>query len=127
MFNQYAAVMGMNEDLKLVGNNFTNAATALYISTLVGEIISGTPTFYATVSARITGDPLGYILQKVPVGKWLGMNVILWGIVTASIASVKNYHGLLVCRVLLGVFEAATSPCLMLIIGEPHDIPIIMK
>jgi MFS family permease len=60
----------------------------------------------------------GYILQKVLPGKWLGVNVILWGLVTASTAAVKNYHGLLACRILLGVFEAAMAPCLMLITGE---------
>ncbi|KIM92205.1 hypothetical protein PILCRDRAFT_299 [Piloderma croceum F 1598] len=95
----YAAVMGMNEDLKLVGNNFSNTATALYIATLITEI------------------PTGYILQKVPPGKWLGMNVILWGMTVGCTAVVKNYHGLLACRILLGVFEAAMPPCLMLITG----------
>ncbi|KIM92208.1 hypothetical protein PILCRDRAFT_301 [Piloderma croceum F 1598] len=101
----YAAVMGMNEDLKLVGNNFTNAATALYIATFIGEILTGC------------------ILQKIPPGEWLGINVILWGIVTASTATVKNYHGLLACRVLLGLFEAAMSPCLMLITGMWYTKP----
>jgi len=38
---QYAAVMGMNEDIKLVGNDFSNAATALYIATLVAEVPTG--------------------------------------------------------------------------------------
>jgi MFS family permease len=60
----------------------------------------------------------GYILQKVLHGKWLGINVILWGITVACTAAVKNYHGLLACRILLGMFEAAMPPCLMLIIGE---------
>jgi hypothetical protein len=60
----------------------------------------------------------GYILQKVPPGKWLGMNVILWGTAVAFTAAVENYRGLLVCRILLGVFEAAMPPCLMLITGE---------
>jgi len=31
---------------------------------------------------------------------------------------VTNYHGLLACRILLGVFEASVPPCLMLITGE---------
>jgi hypothetical protein len=43
--HQYAAVMGMNEDLKLVGNNFSNTATALYIATLVAEIPTGKLSF----------------------------------------------------------------------------------
>jgi hypothetical protein len=59
-----------------------------------------------------------YILQKIPPGKWLGANVILWGIVTASTASLKSYRGLLINRILVGIFEAATAPCLMLITGD---------
>ena len=43
--HQYAAVMGMNKDLKLVGNDFTNAATSLYIATLVTEIATGRLSF----------------------------------------------------------------------------------
>jgi hypothetical protein len=33
-------------------------------------------------------------------------------------AVVKDYYGLIACRILLGVFEAALPPCLMLITGE---------
>lgn len=64
----------------------------------------------------------GYIIQKVPPGKWLGINVILWGIITASTGAVKNYHHLLVCRILLGTSEAAIQPCLMIITGESQII-----
>lgn len=63
-----------------------------------------------------------YILQKVPPGKWLGTNVILWGIVTASTASLRSYRGLLANRILVGVFEASTAPCLMLITGDSISI-----
>lgn len=38
---QYAAVMGLNKDLKLTGNDFTNAATAFFIAYLIAEIPSG--------------------------------------------------------------------------------------
>ncbi|KAJ7704498.1 putative MFS transporter [Mycena rosella] len=93
----YAAVMGLNLDLGLVGNNFNNVGSATYIANLVAEL------------------PTGYIVQKVRPGKWLGMNIILWGVVTACTAAVTNYRGLLVCRILLGILEAATPPCLMLI------------
>lgn len=34
--------MGMNKDLKLVGNEFTNAATALFIANLIAEVPTGT-------------------------------------------------------------------------------------
>ena len=42
-FYQYAAVMGMNKDLKLTGNNFSNAASATYIATLIIEVPIGRP------------------------------------------------------------------------------------
>ncbi len=96
----YAALMGINKDLKLVGNNFTNAATAFFIAYLIAEI------------------PNGIVLQKMPVAKWLGTNVILWGIATACTAAAKDYHTLLAARIFLGIFEAAIAPSLMLISSQ---------
>ena len=55
------------------------------------------------------------VLQRVPVAKWLGANVVLWGIATACTAAAKSYHGLLAARIFLGIFEAAIAPSLMLI------------
>ncbi|CAM6119286.1 unnamed protein product [Calypogeia fissa] len=96
----YAAVMGLTKDLKLRGDDFSNAATALYIAFLVSEV------------------PNGFLLQRVPVAKWLGGTMIVWGIVTACTAATKDYTGLLTVRIFLGVFEASTAPCLMLISSQ---------
>ncbi|KAL0633011.1 hypothetical protein Q9L58_008073 [Maublancomyces gigas] len=95
----YAAVMGLPKDLKLVGNQFTWAATAFSIAYLIAEI------------------PTGYILQKVPVGRYLAVNVILWGIATGCTAAAKDFNGLLIARIFLGIFEAAIAPCLTIITG----------
>lgn len=96
----YAAVMGLNKDLHLVGNDFTNTATAFFIAYLIAEI------------------PNAIVLQKVPVAKWLGANVVLWGIATACTAAAKDYHSLLAARIFLGIFEAAIAPSLMLISSQ---------
>ena len=96
----YAAVMGLNKDLKLKGNNFTNTATAFFIAYLIAEI------------------PNAIVLQKIPVAKWLGANVVLWGIATACTAAAKDYHTLLASRIVLGIFEAAIAPSLMLISSQ---------
>lgn len=58
---------------------------------------------------------IGYLLQKVPTGKWLGFNVAAWGIATACTAAAKDYNSLLAARIFLGIFEAAIAPSLMLI------------
>ncbi|ETN44523.1 uncharacterized protein HMPREF1541_10193 [Cyphellophora europaea CBS 101466] len=96
----YAAVMGLVPELKLRGNDFTNAATAFFIAYLVTEV------------------PTAYILNKVPPGKYLGINVVLWGIATACTAACHNYSSLLAARIFLGIFEAAIAPCLMLISSQ---------
>lgn len=96
----YAAVMGLPMDLSLRGNEFTNAATAFFGAYLVAEL------------------PTPFILNKVPAGKWLGANVVLWGIATACTAATKDYSSLLAARIFLGAFEAPVAPCLMLISSQ---------
>ncbi|KFY12033.1 hypothetical protein V492_04134 [Pseudogymnoascus sp. VKM F-4246] len=96
----YAAVMGINKDLSLTKPNFTNVGSAFFIAYLIAEV------------------PTGYVLQKVPPGKWLGINVCLWGISCAAAAGATNYRTLLTARIFLGMFEAAIAPCLMLISSQ---------
>ncbi|KAF8198256.1 hypothetical protein K438DRAFT_1759644 [Mycena galopus ATCC 62051] len=66
--------MGLNTDLKLVGNDFNNAVSWMFISNLIAIF------------------PTGYIIQKIHPGKWLGCNVILWGVVTPCTARVTDYR-----------------------------------
>ncbi|KAK1998007.1 major facilitator superfamily transporter [Colletotrichum falcatum] len=96
----YAAVMGLPKDLKLVGNEFSNIATFLFVGLLCFEV------------------PNIYFLQMVPAAKWLGLNVILWGTATACGAAAHNYQTMLVTRVFLGIFEATIGPSLMLISSQ---------
>ncbi|KAF3319090.1 hypothetical protein TWF173_003543 [Orbilia oligospora] len=93
----YAAVMGLNQDLRLKGNEFSWCATAFFIAFLLAEI------------------PTGIILQKLPTAKYLGFSVIMWGITTACTAACHDFTGLLIVRIFLGAFEAAIAPCLILI------------
>lgn len=39
--SQYAAVMGISKDLHLVGNNFSNVASAFFIAYLIAEVPNG--------------------------------------------------------------------------------------
>ncbi|KAL8754890.1 MAG: hypothetical protein Q9184_004971 [Pyrenodesmia sp. 2 TL-2023] len=96
----YAAVMGLNKELNLKANEFTNAATWFFIAFLIAEI------------------PNAIILQRVPVAKWLAVNVVLWGIATACTAAAHNYPTLLTARIFLGIFEAAIAPALILISSQ---------
>ncbi|KAG8629553.1 hypothetical protein KVT40_003418 [Elsinoe batatas] len=96
----YAAVMGLHKDLQLKGNDFSNANTFFYVATTLAEL------------------PTGLILNKVSAAKWMGANVILWGAATAAVAASNNYQTLLATRILVGIFEAAVAPCLLLLVSQ---------
>ncbi|KAL3956277.1 hypothetical protein ACCO45_009123 [Purpureocillium lilacinum] len=94
----YAAVMGLNKDLNLQGNDFSNVATFLFVGLLCFEV------------------PNIYFLQKVPAAKWLGFNVTFWGVATACGAAAKDYQTLLVSRVFLGHHRA---------LSDAHQQPVV--
>lgn len=71
-----------------------------------------------TNTANLTLSDAVYILTKVPAGKWLGINVILWGIATACTAAATNYTTLLVARIFLGICEAPVVPTLTLVSSQ---------
>ena len=82
-------------------------------STYGFEVLIDDSSFY--VSYLALEFPHGYGMQRLPTAKYLGAAVILWGLVTALTCVCKNYGALVVTRVLLGCFESAVAPSLILI------------
>ncbi|KAI1637110.1 allantoate permease [Biscogniauxia mediterranea] len=93
----YANVMGLQEDTGITGNQFSLLATLFYVTYLAFEF------------------PTGYLMQRLPTAKYLGANVILWGLIVALNSAAKNWAALATLRVLLGCFEAAVAPALILV------------
>jgi MFS family permease len=54
--------------------------------------------------------PSNMVLKKVRASIWLPFLVVTWGIVMTCMGVVQNFAQLLVCRVLLGTFEAGFFP-----------------
>lgn len=82
------------------GQQLNNCLSALWIAYLIAEA------------------PISVILNKCPVAKWLGWNVIVWGVLITCTAAVKNYAGLLALRIVLGIVDASLPPSLMLISSQ---------
>ncbi|KAJ5981894.1 hypothetical protein N7522_013522 [Penicillium canescens] len=93
----YAAVMGIKDNLK--GNQYNNIGTIFYVGYFVAEPITA------------------YLMQRFPIGKYIGINVTCWGILVACHAACRSYASLMIVRILLGVFEASVAPSLILITG----------
>lgn len=65
-------------------------------------------------------------MQRLPTARYLGMMVALWGAVVSVTAACNNFGSLVVTRVLLGVFESAVAPSLILITSmwyKRHEQP----
>ena len=96
----YTAVMGLREDTHLKGQDYSNVAMIFYIGYLAAEF------------------PTQYLAQRISrLGKYLGANIMLWGIVLAAHAACQSYAGLMICRAILGVFEACVTPTLVLVVA----------
>lgn len=93
----YANVMGLREDTSISADQFSQLALVFYVTYLAFEF------------------PTGYLMQRLPTAKYLGANVILWGLMTTLVSTAKNWAGLVTLRVLLGCFEAAVAPALILV------------
>lgn len=59
--------------------------------------------------------PTGYLMQRFPLAKYLGANIVLWGLITALVSTARNWAALVTLRVLLGCFESAIAPALILV------------
>ncbi|KAF5003271.1 hypothetical protein FDECE_10171 [Fusarium decemcellulare] len=96
----YANIMGLSTTLNFQGNDFSWMATAFFIGFAVAEF------------------PQGFLIQKFPVSKVLGVNVVLWGTVICCSAAAQNFPGMTAARTLLGMFEAVISPALIMITSQ---------
>jgi hypothetical protein len=119
----FSAIMGIQADTGLVGQE----VSFLFLCGEDGEmarIISSYIMFqYAWLSTCIyigilvVEYPMNYIIQRAPIGKWLGFCVFSWAVVLCFHALCKNFVSLLVVRTLLGIFESACQPTFIALSG----------
>lgn len=84
----FASVFGLVEKTHLHGQMYSWLGSVVYVAQLV---------FQPLVS---------YLLVKVPVGKFLAVSALLWGIALSCMTAANTFSGLMVCRLFLGIFEA---------------------
>ncbi|KAF5659126.1 allantoate ureidosuccinate permease [Fusarium heterosporum] len=102
----YGAILGLREDLQLVGQQFSWASSIFYIGYLVASY------------------PISIGFVKFPLGRYLSVLMFFWGIILTLHSVAHNYASLMVLRFFLGVFESAISPGFSLITGmwyTPHE------
>lgn len=95
----FASIMDLPKDLHLVGQQFSWLTTCIYIAVLVVEY------------------PTNRLIQRLPIAKYLGISIILWGTTLALHSVAKNFVTVLVLRTFLGIFEAVCQPAFVFLSG----------
>ncbi|KAK0209122.1 major facilitator superfamily domain-containing protein [Desarmillaria ectypa] len=92
-----AAVLGLLEDAHLNADQYNWLGTIFYLGYLIFEF------------------PQNLCLQRLPVGKWLSFNISVWAIALCTHAACKNFAGLFVVRMILGMSEGCITTGFMIV------------
>lgn len=85
--------------LPIKGENYNLVSMAFYLGFLAFEL------------------PTGWISQRFPLSKYLGINIILWATFLILHAATANFGFFFAMRFLLGMCEACVSPILIALIS----------
>ncbi|OTA76648.1 hypothetical protein M434DRAFT_383362 [Hypoxylon sp. CO27-5] len=95
----FASVFGLREGANLHGQDYSWSLSIFYFGYLIAQW------------------PAGYLLQRLPVGKFIGSSALVWGMLTIVTPACKNFAGLAVNRFLLGCSEAVVNPGFVLVLS----------
>jgi MFS family permease len=59
--------------------------------------------------------PTNWVIQRVPIAKYLGINILLWSTTLALHAACKSFPAFVAIRTLLGIFEAVCQPTFIIL------------
>ncbi|KAG2226517.1 hypothetical protein INT45_014261 [Circinella minor] len=93
----FSVVLGLFEDTKITGSEFSWLGSIFYLGYLAFQI------------------PNQYFIQRFSLSKYLGVCLVLWGTILVCTALAKNFSQLLVLRFFQGFFEAAVYPAIQLL------------
>ncbi|KAI0261761.1 MFS general substrate transporter [Gloeopeniophorella convolvens] len=92
-----SVALGIQKSTDLKQNQYNWLGTIFFLSYLIFQF------------------PQGLALQRFPVGKWLSINIFVWGVVLCCHAACKNFAGLFVVRFILGACEGSVTAGFMII------------
>ncbi|KAI8099338.1 major facilitator superfamily domain-containing protein [Halteromyces radiatus] len=94
-----SAVLGLKTDAHIDSTQFNFLGSLFYLGYLVFQI------------------PNTYLLQRLPIGKYLGGLLMVWGVVLACMSQGRDFSTLGGLRFVLGFFEAGSYPSVLLLVA----------
>lgn len=95
----YSAVLGIKEKANLTASDFSWLGSIFYLGYLLFQ------------------GPSMILIQKLPLSKYIGSVIVLWGLVLLLTFLGHNFSQLAALRFLLGFFEAGIYPCCVMLIS----------
>jgi hypothetical protein len=93
----YAAAYTLVPDLGLTGQKYSTVASAFSYGNIAWYL------------------PASYLIQRLPVAKYTGSMITVWGILLMCSAGAKNFGGIFALRFILGMAEANMTPAYIVI------------
>lgn len=93
----YAAAYTLIPDLGLEGKQYSTVASAFAYGNIIWYI------------------PASMLLQRLPVAKYTGIMIGIWGALLMCCAAAKNFGGIFALRFILGMAESNMTPAYMMI------------
>ena len=59
--------------------------------------------------------PAGYLMQRLPIAKFLSGATLCWGVILITTPACTSFAGIAVNRFLLGMMEATVNPGFVLV------------
>lgn len=87
-----AKIEGLQDDLHMTNDEYNWCLTVFFFTYAAFEV------------------PSNLLLKKLRPSRWLPGIMVAWGTVMTLMGLVRNYHGLLIARIFLGVTEAGLFP-----------------
>ncbi|KAH8647659.1 MFS allantoate transporter [Xylariales sp. PMI_506] len=93
----YAALFGLQADVGLVGTQYSWLSSIFYFGYIAFEYFTS------------------FAMQKLPAGKWMAGNIIIWGGICAALGGCNSFGSLAALRFILGMLESCSTPAFLLI------------
>ncbi|XHG09658.1 hypothetical protein AWENTII_012701 [Aspergillus wentii] len=93
----------LSEDLNLQGTQYNTCVSILFVGYLLGQV------------------PSNMLLNRVRPAWYMSGFMMAWAIVSTLNCLVKDYHGLLVCRLVLGIVESPFYPGALFMISQFYN------
>ncbi|KAF9880446.1 hypothetical protein CkaCkLH20_02400 [Colletotrichum karsti] len=93
----YSNAYGLQKDLGLEGRDYSWVASITNIGYLVFSY------------------PSSWCLQRFPIGKFVSIMILCWGVLLVATVGAKNFAGIMTLRFILGGLEACIGPAWMLV------------